>query len=86
MKTLYLFSQTPNDQNINFVKKLIDKSDCIVFIHNGVYIAKHKVELDCQKYVLKADLEARGIETDWETIDYNRLVDLFFAYNRTVTI
>lgn len=86
MKTLYLFTQTPNDRDINFVKRLVDESDCIVFIQNGVYIAKQKVELNCQKYVLKADLEARGIATDWETIDYDRLVDLFFEYMRTVTI
>ncbi len=88
MKTLYLFTQTPNENNIKLVKNLIDNNDCIVFIQNGVYIAKHKAELDCQKYILKADLEARGIEThvEIEIVDYNRLVDLFFEYVRTVTI
>jgi len=86
MKTLWLFTQTPNQENIKILKRLADETDCIVFIQNGVYIAKHNIDIICQKYVLKSDTEARGIECIEKNIDYSELVDLFFDYDKVVTI
>ncbi|MEO0137615.1 MAG: DsrH/TusB family sulfur metabolism protein [candidate division WOR-3 bacterium] len=86
MKTLYLFTQTPNEFNIKLLKNLIDDTDCVIFIQNGVYFARHELTLGCQGYVLNADLKARGIETGLKTINYDELVDLFFTYERIVTI
>lgn len=86
MRTLFLFSQTPNQENIRFLKKLIDISDCVVFIQNGIYIAKHNIELVCQNYVLEPDAEARGIKIDSNSVDYFRLVDLIMEFDKVVTI
>uniref|UniRef100_A0A7V0Z3J7 Sulfurtransferase complex subunit TusB n=1 Tax=candidate division WOR-3 bacterium TaxID=2052148 RepID=A0A7V0Z3J7_UNCW3 len=86
MKTLWLLTQTPNQENIKLLKRLVDETDCIVFIQNGVYIAKHNIDITCQKYVLKSDMEARGIDCAEKIIEYSELVDLFFGYDRVVTI
>lgn len=86
MKTLYLFSKTPNYENIKLVKKLIDTSDCIVFIQNGVYIAKHNIELQCPIYILQADAEARGIKIDLNTVEYSGLIDLIMEFDKVVTV
>lgn len=86
MKALFLFSRTPDQENVKFLKKLIDSSDCVVFIQNGVYIAKHNIELECQNYVLAPDAEARGIKIDSNSVDYFRLVDLIMEYDKVVTI
>ncbi|MGQ9465206.1 MAG: sulfurtransferase complex subunit TusB [bacterium] len=86
MKTLYLFSKTPNHENIKLVKKLIDTSDCIVFIQNGVYIAKHNIEFICPIYILQEDAEARGIKIDSNTVEYFKLIDLIMEFDKVVTI
>jgi len=86
MKTLWLFTQTPNQENIKLLKRFVDETDCIVFIQNGVYIAKHNIDIACQKYVLKSDMEARGIVCAEKNIEYGELIDLFFDYDRVVTI
>ncbi|MGB9721453.1 MAG: DsrH/TusB family sulfur relay protein [bacterium] len=86
MKTIWLFTQTPNQENIGLLKRLIDKTDCVVFIQNGVYIAKQNIDLPCQKYVLKSDMEARGLKGSENSIDYGGLVELFFFCDKVVTI
>lgn len=86
MKTLYLFSRTPNQENIRFLKKLIDTSDCVVFIQNGVYITKQHIELTCQTYILEPDAEARGLKMAVNIVDHARLVELIMEYPKVVTI
>ncbi len=68
------------------MKSLVDETDYIVFIQNGVYIAKQNIDIACQKYVLKSDMEASGIGCAEKNIDHSELVDLFFDYDRAVTI
>lgn len=86
MKTLWLFTQIPNQENIGFLKRIVDNTDCVVFIQNGVYIDKQHIDIPCQNYVLGPDLKARGLTSNKEIIDYGDAVDLFFAYEKIITI
>lgn len=86
MKTLWLFTRTPNIENQRLLKRLIDENDALIFVQNGVYFAKNDITLDCKIYFLKTDLQARGLKTDMPQIDYADLIDLFFKFERIATI
>ncbi len=86
MKILYLFTRTPNQENIRLLNKLVDGSDAVVFIQNGVYIDKQNFELKCQKFVLKSDAEARGLKGSSNFIEYSELIDLILMFDKVVTI
>ncbi len=86
MKILWLFYQTPNNQNIEMLKKLIRSEDIVVFIQNGVYVAKQNIDLICQNYVVMADAVARGIGDTKNMVDYEKLIDFVYNCEKVVTI
>lgn len=87
MKNLYIFSRVPDERKLEFLRKMVDKEDAIVFIQDGVYaLLHHKLDLAQPIYILKSDVVARGIKTEATQITYAELVDLIFEYQRSITL
>jgi sulfur relay protein TusB/DsrH len=96
MKTLYVISRSPfmrHECNLYF--RLADESDGILFIQDGVLLASaipEPIELvvaECRArgtrfYFCTEDLAARGIQTDYEKVDYDAIVQLFETYKKVI--
>ncbi len=61
---------------------LADQDDAILLIEDGVYLDSER-----PSYVLKADLEARGLaaRANQTVIDYDGFVDLCTQYSKVIT-
>jgi sulfur relay protein TusB/DsrH len=87
MSTLWLFPKTPDHENAELLGRLVKNGDTVVFLQNGVYnLMQGRINIDAACFVLKADVEARGVATDVSKIDYPGLVDLVFSHQRSVTL
>ena len=58
------------------------EDDSVVLIENGIYL-----KLERKTYVVKADLEARGVqpETHQTLIDYDGFVELCCQHDKVIT-
>ncbi len=68
------------------LKKFTRTDDIVIFIQNGVYVAKQNIELVCQKYVVKSDALARGIADAKDMIEYDRVIELVYKCEKVVTV
>ena len=87
MKTLWLFCNTPGQENRAYISRMLNTGDAVVCIQDGVYLLKGPgPEISVPVYGLEADLAARGITTSAQKLTYPGLVDLIMKYQRVVTI
>lgn len=96
MSTLFILSHAPHsDPGQARTVDLARGGDGILLIEDGVYAAapiehplstalKAALERGATLYALKPDLDARGIATDLETVDYAGFVDLVERHQRSV--
>ena len=69
---------------IEIAKKQADTNEIgLLFIHDAVL---GDLSSDFAKiYVLDADIQARGLNVEAETVDYNGMVQLLFEYDKVVS-
>lgn len=99
MNNLYLITRSPFQRTEGITNiSLSDKDDGVAFLQDGVVITKSspewlKGEIEKAKergvkfYLLKEDLEARGLEPSqgFEVVNYDELCELILSYKRTVS-
>lgn len=99
MKNLYLITRSPFQRTEGVTNiSISDKDDAVAFIQDGVVIAKSspgwfKGEMEKAKergvkfYLLKEDLEARGLELaeGFEVVNYDGLCELILSYKRIIS-
>ncbi|MBU7022790.1 MAG: sulfurtransferase complex subunit TusB [Theionarchaea archaeon] len=79
---LFIINKSPfTSRSLESCVNIAETNDVILFIEDGVYAVTsdqiHQAEQKGIKlYVLKADLEARGIQTALPVVDYEGFVDL----------
>jgi sulfur relay protein TusB/DsrH len=88
--TLYLISKSPNQKkDLATVFSLITPEDIVCFIQDGVYFSNKKsIPEDLSKelakvenggakiFYLKPDIDARALNFEGDTVDYDGLLDL----------
>jgi tRNA 2-thiouridine synthesizing protein B len=79
---LFIINKSPfASRSFESCVNIAGTNDVILFIEDGVYaVASNEVHQAQQKgiklYALKADLEARGVQTTLPVVDYEGFVDL----------
>ncbi len=96
MSNLHIITHSPFRKTDALLSlDLADKGDAILLIENGVTICGPVPECVADKvkeaesrgvefFALKEDLEARGLTSNWPTVDYLGAIELIFKYKRTV--
>ncbi|RKZ31469.1 sulfurtransferase complex subunit TusB [bacterium] len=96
MKTLYIISHSPFQRtDYRLALELADKEDAVLLIQNGVYLSgkltgcPEEALAEAEKrgvkfFSIKEDIDARGIESRYPTVDYSGAIELIFKYERTV--
>ncbi len=97
MDTLFIVKESPFVISESLMPlKWVKPSDGVVFIHEGIYIAKKRPEnlwssvknlkaKGVPLYMLKADVDARALKEIppiFEVVDYDRLIDFITSYQR----
>ncbi len=99
MNNLYLITRSPFQRTEGATNiSLSDRDDGLAFLQDGVLIAKSspewlKEEMEKAKergvkfYLLKEDLEARGLESPegFDVVDYDGFSDLILSYKRIIS-
>ncbi len=96
MPTLFVLSHAPHTDPLEGRRlDMARKGDAVVLIEDAVYAAgavrtplgprlKEAVARGISLHVLGPDLQARGVQTDLNVVDYDGLVDLIATYDRSV--
>ncbi|WP_323750898.1 sulfurtransferase complex subunit TusB [Marinobacter sp.] len=87
--TLHILNKAPEHPRHVACLHALAPADTLVLIENGVLSAAGtQLSLPCQLYALKADIEARALESavgDIETIDYSELVQLTEKHEKIIS-
>ncbi|MBU7013706.1 MAG: sulfurtransferase complex subunit TusB [Theionarchaea archaeon] len=79
---LFIINKSPfTSRSFESCVSIAGTDDIILLIEDGVYavlsdVIQHAQQKDITLYALKADLEARGIQTHLPVVDYGGFVDL----------
>jgi len=96
MPTLFILSHAPHLDPTEAKKiAFAAEGDCVLLIEDGVYAAapvptqaakamEEAVARGVRVCALRPDLDARGVRTELETVDYPGFVDLIVEYDRSV--
>jgi len=96
MNTLHIITSSPFRRKDAFLPlALADKDDAVLLMENGVVLCGPVPDCivdeiaEAEKrgvkfFALREDLEARGLTSKWQTVDYSGAVELIFKYKRTV--
>lgn len=78
MKLVHILRDPHNKYAIETITSHgIDNETELILIHDAVYL-----KISCagvKTYACKNDVEARGIESNWETLDYNDIIKKIFG-------
>ena len=83
-KILHIIKDMNDHVPIDIAKKQADSNEVgLLFIHDAVL---GDLSSDFAKvYVLDADVRARNLNVEAETVDYNGMVQLLFEYDKVVS-
>ncbi len=83
-KILHIIKDMNDHVSIDIAKKQADTNEIgLLFIHDAVL---GDLSPDFAKvYVLDADVQARNLNVEAETVDYNGMVQLLFEYDKVVS-
>lgn len=83
-KILHIIKDMNDHVSIDIAKKQADTNEVgLLFIHDAVL---GDLSPDFAKvYVLDADVQARNLNVEAETVDYNGMVQLLFEYDKVVS-
>ncbi|MBW6470253.1 MAG: DsrH/TusB family sulfur metabolism protein [Methanosarcinaceae archaeon] len=83
-KILHIIKDMNDTIPIDIAKKQADENEIgLLYIHDAVL---GDLSPDFAKvYVLDADVQARGLNLEAETVDYNGMVHLLFEYDKVVS-
>ena len=96
MSTLFVLSHAPHTDPLEGRRlDMARPGDAVVLIEDAVYAAgevdtpltphlQEAAARDISLHVLEPDLQARAVETDLDVVDYEGLVDLIAAHDRSV--
>lgn len=90
MATLHTINKAPSHSELwNSCLSAILPGDSLLCIESGVYSVLNievfdSIDLNCVAF-LKADLEARGLETDLKVVDDTGFVTLSCEHDKTVS-
>lgn len=84
MKVLHIL-RNYDDRLASDIREAIARLDgveqAILMIQDGVYARPAAAHA----FACAEDVRARGIETDLELVDYDRIVEMLFEYDRVIT-
>ena len=85
MHSLHIIAKPPTATSLADLLAVIDESDVLIFIEDGVYFARSEFPYEC--YYLAEDLAARGIEAhdDMQVVDTRGFVALSARLARSVS-
>ena len=83
-KILHIIKDMNDPTPIEIAKKQADENEIgLLYIHDAVL---GDLSSDFAKvYVLDADVQARDMNLEAETVDYNGMVELLFEYDKIVS-
>jgi sulfur relay protein TusB/DsrH len=64
------------------IARLDGVEQALLFIQDGVY---SKSTMNLPAFACAEDVRARGLETNLELVDYDRIVEMIFDFDRVIT-
>ena len=87
LMSLYIFR---HNQPLNTIPEKLNKDDAIILIEDAVYQSLLSLQSNAQIFVLKEDLQARGLlekaSNHFSCIDYAGFVELSETHQRIITL
>jgi sulfur relay protein TusB/DsrH len=66
---------------IEEIQNLDHPDQALLMIQDGVYVRPGTL----RAFACADDVRARGVETDLELVDYDRIVEMVFEYDKVIT-
>ncbi|RJP18029.1 MAG: hypothetical protein C4520_15200 [Candidatus Abyssobacteria bacterium SURF_5] len=66
---------------VEAINRLDGVEQALLMIQDGVYADSFGLKT----YACSEDVQARGVQTDHELVDYDRIADMIFEYDRVIT-
>lgn len=84
MKILHIIRNPDEATGLDFALEQSKEHEVsILFMHDGVYSVRKKMDFPATVFFCKDDLQARGLDTR-DALDYDQIVDVIFSHDKVI--